>query len=86
MSHPVRFEVPVPTGPRDRLSVLVRPLLVIPHLLLVGGPVMGVLGGGYRAGALGALALLTAFFDWVMIVATGKPLVGLQSWKRLYMT
>jgi hypothetical protein len=86
MNHPVRFEVELPEGRRDRISALFRPLLIIPHLMLVGGPVMGLLGGGYRTGVLGALALVCAFFDWVMIVVTGRPLEGLQAWKRTYMT
>jgi hypothetical protein len=85
MSYPVRFDVEMPTGPRSRLSALVRPVLVIPHLLLVGGPALGVLGGGYRMGALGALACLAALFDWFTILVGRGPLAGLQPWKRLYL-
>jgi hypothetical protein len=84
MSHPVQFRVDVPAGPRDRLTILLRPILAIPHVLLVGGPVVGLLGGAYRAGALGVMALLVALFDWILIVFGGQPIAGLQSWKRLY--
>jgi hypothetical protein len=85
MSHPVHFEVSPPEGPRDRLTALLRPLLVIPHLLLVGGPALGVLGGGYRTGGLGALAILIAFLDWLAILFTGSSLRGLEPFKRLYL-
>ena len=86
MSYPVRFEVAPPPEPRDRVLALFRPILAIPHLLLVGGPALGILGGGYRAGGLGALAILIAAFDWLTILATGKPIAGLQSYKRLYLS
>ncbi len=79
MNHPVRFDVSFPAGPRDRLRALVRPVLIVPHLLLVGGPVMG------RTGVLGAVAFLCALFDWVTIVVTGKPVAGLEFWKRAYL-
>src|SRR6185369_10003357 len=59
--------------------------LVIPHALLVGGPVLGTGGGGYRSGALGLLAATIAFLDWVAILFTGRPLAGLQGLKRLYL-
>jgi hypothetical protein len=85
MNPPVRLLVEAPAGPRNRLSALLRPVLAIPHLLLVGGPALGVLGGGYRFGALGALAFLVAVFDWFAILFGRGPLPGLQPWKRLYL-
>jgi hypothetical protein len=86
MNPPVRLIVEPPSsGPRDRLSALLRPILAIPHLLLVGGPALGILGGGYRFGALGALAFLVAVFDWFAILFGGGPISGLQPWKRLYL-
>jgi hypothetical protein len=86
MNPPVRLIVEPPSsGPRNRLSALLRPILAIPHLLLVGGPALGFLGGGYRFGALGALAFLAAVFDWFAILFGSGPVSGLQSWKRLYL-
>jgi hypothetical protein len=85
MSEPVDLEVAPPTEPRDRVSILLRPLLALPHALLVGGPVLGLGGGGYRTGAFGLLALLIAFFDWVAILVTGSPLRGLQDLKLRYL-
>jgi hypothetical protein len=81
----VELHVEPPTGPRNRLSTLVRPILAIPHLLLVGGPVVGILGGGFRTGALGLVALTIAFLDWFAIIVTGRPLEQLQEIKRYYL-
>jgi hypothetical protein len=86
MDYPVRFQVEPPDGERNRLTVGVRPILAIPHLLLVGGPVVGILGGGYRTGAFGVLAFAIAVLDWFAILITGHPLAGLQGLKRLYLT
>jgi hypothetical protein len=85
VNHPVTFTVEKPSGPRNRLTALARPILVIPHALLVGGPILGIGGGGYRSGALGLLAATVAFLDWVAILFTGRPLAGLQGLKRLYL-
>ena len=85
MTHPVHFQVEMPVGRRNRLLALLRPVLVIPHLLVVGGPALGLLGGGYRTGALGAVALLFALFDWVAILVGLGPINGLQPLKFLYL-
>jgi hypothetical protein len=85
LNHPVHFRVEMPTGPRNRLTAFFRPILAIPHLLLVGGPALGLLGGGYRTGALGALAILIALIDWFAILFTGSPIRSLEPLKRLYL-
>jgi len=85
MTEPIDLEVSPPTGERNRLTAFARPLLALPHALLVGGPVIGLGGGGYRTGAFGLLALLIAFFDWVAILVTGQPIQGLQELKLLYL-
>jgi hypothetical protein len=85
LNHPVHFRVEMPPAPRDRLTALFRPILAIPHLLLVGGPALGLLGGGYRTGALGALAILIALCDWFAILFTGSPIRSLEPLKRLYL-
>jgi len=84
MTDAVRFHVE-PPGARDRWSALFRPILVIPHAILVGGPFVGFGGGAYRTGALGLLAMTIAVLDWVAIVFTGHPIAGLQPFKRLYL-
>jgi hypothetical protein len=85
MPQLVDLTVERPDGPRDRLTALFRPVLVIPHALLVGGPFVGLGAGGLRTGGLGILAMTIALFDWVAILATGQPIAGLQALKRLYL-
>jgi Domain of unknown function (DUF4389) len=84
MSDLVRFHVE-PPGARDRWGTLFRPILVIPHAILVGGPFAGLGGGPWHTGALGLLAVTSAFFDWIAIMFTGHPISGLQSFKRMYL-
>lgn len=85
MFEPVDLDLSPPPEERDRLTVLLRPILALPHSLIVGGPVLGVGGGGYRTGIFGLLALLLAFFDYFAILITGDPIPGLQPMKRQYL-
>ncbi|HEY0709021.1 MAG TPA: DUF4389 domain-containing protein [Polyangia bacterium] len=85
MHHPVNFIVAPPAEQRPRAKVFFRPLLALPHLLLVGGPAVLFVREGYPFGVLGAVAALCAFFDWIAIVVTGSPLRGLDGLKRLYL-
>jgi hypothetical protein len=84
MTDAVRFNVE-PPGARDRWSALFRPILVIPHAILVGGPFVGVGGGAHNTGALGLLAITSAALDWFAILFTGHAIAGLQPFKRLYL-
>jgi hypothetical protein len=84
MTDPVRFDVEPPDA-RDRWSALFRPILIIPHAVLVGGPFIGLGGGASRTGALGLLAITSAVFDWIAILFTGRPIAGLQPFKRSYL-
>ncbi len=84
MTDAVRFHVERP-GARDRWGVLFRPILIIPHAVLVGGPFIGLGSGASHTGALGLLAITSAFLDWVAILFTGHPIAGLQPFKRLYL-
>ena len=88
MSDLVALHVEPPGEPRDRLRALARPILVIPHALLVGGPIVPLLGLGaavYRTGALGLLAVTIAILDWFAILFSGHPIAGLAELKRLYL-
>jgi hypothetical protein len=85
MTHPVRFHVEVPERPRDRLTVAFRPILSIPHAIVVGGPFLAISGGGYRTGVLGLAALVMALFDWVAIIFTGRSIPSVQHYKQDYL-
>ena len=83
--HPVTYEVAPPTGVRNRLTVGFRIILAIPHLLLVGGPGMGVGTGGDRTVALGIVAGVAAVINWFIIVFTGKANADLISLQQFYL-
>ena len=86
MTDLVQFHVERPPDrERNRWLALFRPILIVPHALLVGGPFFGVGAGAYRTGALGFLAITSAILDWFAILFTGHPIRGLQSFKRLYL-
>ena len=79
----VQFHVEHPAGGRDRWGTVFRPILIIPHAILVGGPLFG--WGRFRTGVLGLVALVCAFLDWFAILFTGRSIAGLQPLKRLYL-
>ena len=93
--HPVRVHVvPALTG-RDRLTVGFRPILAIPHLILVGGPIAAFItwssndgradhsvGAG---GVLGAVAFVCAVIAWFAIVFTGRAPDGLMRLSAFYL-
>jgi hypothetical protein len=95
--HPVRVDVAPSTDQRDRLTVAFRPILAIPHLLLVGGP-LGLVGWavlrddagspvplGLGGGALGAAAVAIAIVAWFAILFTGTYPRGLRNLLVLYL-
>ena len=85
-AHPLSFEVePAYTG-RRRLSVALRPLLALPHLLFTGGPsLLGVvlvpllIAAGLAPltlplaiGAFGVLVAVATAASWLAIVTRGR--------------
>lgn len=76
--YPTKVSIEPQLSRRNRLTTAFRPILAIPHLLLVGGPVAFAtlwvsaddsglhLGAG--AGALGAVAGVCAILTWFAIV------------------
>jgi uncharacterized protein DUF4389 len=87
---------PVLTG-RNRLTCAFRPILAIPHILLVGGPIAfagsWILGSGDRTraewgagtGVLGAVASVVAVIAWFAILFTGRFPDGLWSLAAFYL-
>ncbi|MBA3890819.1 MAG: DUF4389 domain-containing protein [Gemmatimonadaceae bacterium] len=94
--HPVNVHVEPQLDHRDRLSVGIRIVLALPHLILVGGPLF--LGwswssreaaGGYEwstgGGALGAVAVVIAIIAWFAILFTGTYPEGLRQLAEYYL-
>ena len=86
MTDLVQFHVEYPGGERDRWGTVFRPVLAIPHAILVGGPLIGFGARKWSTGVLGALALVCAFLDWFAILFTGRSIAGLRYLKRYYLS
>ena len=94
--HPVVVTVVPQVMHRNRLTCAFRPILALPHILLVGGPVAFALsvaapgdgkpgfewGGG---GVLGAVALVCAIIAWFAIVFGFRAPPGLRNLVTLYL-
>ena len=87
-THPVRVDVERVVDRRNRLTTAFRLILALPHLLLVGGPIAGVVswsGGtsrnqyesGFGGGVLGAVAAVVTIIAWFAILFTGEYPKGL---------
>ncbi len=94
VGHPVRILVEPATDARNRLTTAFRPLLALPHLILVGGPIASVAwtaSPGDRprveasAGVLGAVAWVAAVFGWFAILFTGQFPAGLRDLVAYYL-
>jgi hypothetical protein len=82
--HPVRVHVASALAGRNRLTTFVRPLLAIPHLILVGGPIGAAAtwsrssDAGLRyewgsgGGVLGIGAFMITVVAWFSILFTGR--------------
>lgn len=95
--HPVHVDVVPETRPRDRLSAFLRPLLALPHLILVGAPVAFTLTwawgsppdqtaeSGFGAGVLGIAACLVTLVSWFAILFTREHPESLRNFTMWYM-
>lgn len=94
-AHPVIVHVEPALVDRNRLTTAFRPILAIPHLILVGGPLAVGMSLGWSAesggsvgaggGVLGVVALVAAIFGWFAIVFTGSFPRGLEKLAMLYL-
>lgn len=95
--HIVDVVVTPATTDRNRLTTAFRPILAIPHLLLVGTPAAlgfsissrsashpGV-SWGTTTGVLGAVAGICAFIAWFALIFVGDYPPGLKSLALYYM-
>lgn len=101
MSYPVNFDVEQ-ADERNRLTVFFRIILAIPHILLVGGPLVPSIGfytatgGRWEAdwdwgawGGNGVLSIavgVTVFISWFAILFTGRYPDGLFRFGTFYLT
>jgi hypothetical protein len=81
-AYPVRFLTPQSSEARNRLTVAFRPILAIPHIILIG-PIWSPRGGG--PGLLGAAAYFLAVVNWVSVVFTGNLVPGIKDFAFFYL-
>jgi hypothetical protein len=93
MPYPVSVTVDPVVANRNRLTTAFRLILVIPHVVLVGGLAIGF---GYRTGdmstragaeggLLGAAVVFLAIVSWFTIVFAGTHLPGIRQFTSFYM-
>jgi len=94
--HPVQIIVPPAIEGRNRLTTAFRPILAIPQIILVGGPIALMLtwtaesntGPRYEwstGGVFGALAAVAALIAWFAILFTGRYPEGLRDLVAMYL-
>ena len=94
--HPVDVSIEPALIYRDQLTCAFRPILAIPHLILVGGPTAFAItwfvrsegermDWGSGGGLLGAVAIAIAVIAWFTIVFTGRFPEGLWKLSAFYM-
>jgi len=84
-AYPTSYQVNPQEEKRNRWTVGFRFILAIPHLLLVGGPGIGIGTSGDRTGVLGVVAGVAAVINWFIIVFTGKANADLMSLQQFYL-
>ena len=94
--YPVSIDVLPDQGQRNRLTVAFRPILAIPHALLIGGPSLALMfSAGWvndwgmwswgGAGVLGLVAGVCALIAWFAILFTSSHPRGLWDMAHFYL-
>ena len=81
--YPVGVSVTVPLQNRDRLTTALRPILAIPHAVLVG-PAGWVRPLG-AAGLLGSAGYVLAIVNWFSLLINNKDLKGVRDFQLYYL-
>ena len=84
--YPVGVSVTVPLENRNRLTTALRPILAIPHALLVG-PAGWVrpFGAAGTAGFLGSAAYVLAIVNWFALLINGQDIKGIRDFQLYYL-
>ena len=83
MPHPVSVAIETHLENRDRLTTAFRPILVIPHTVLVGPA--GWIHRVGAAGLLGGAAYVLAIVSWFTILINGEQLKGIRDFQLYYL-
>lgn len=82
-NYPVTMLVDTPAKERNRLSTALRPILSIPHMILVGP------GAWFHrldsAGLLGAAAYVLAVVNWFSMLVTGESIDAIRDFQLYYL-
>jgi hypothetical protein len=83
MTYPVSVTIEPQKAGHNKLTTALRPVLAIPHVLLVGPVYWSSRTGG--AGLLGAAAYLMAIVSWFTLLITGEHLRGIREFSLYYL-
>jgi uncharacterized protein DUF4389 len=81
--YPLALSIESPAGDRNRLTTALRPILSIPHMILVGP------GAWFHrldsAGLLGGAAYVLAVVNWFAMLVTGESIKGIRDFQLYYL-
>ena len=84
--YPVGVSVTVPLENRNRLTTALRPILAIPHALLVGPAGWArPFGAAGSAGFLGSAAYVLAIVNWFALLLNGQDVKGIRDFQLYYL-
>ena len=81
--YPVTVTIPPPLTPRNRLTVALRPLLSLPHAILVGPIYWSLRTGGL--GLVGAAAYVLAIVSWFTLLFQRRQFEEIRNFSLLYL-
>ena len=82
-SYPVSVSVERQLDGRNRLTTAFRPILAIPHAILVGPVYWWSRSGG--VGLIGAAAYVLAIVSWCSLLITGRHPQGIRDFSLFYL-
>jgi len=81
--YPVAVSIETQAGDRNRLTTALRPILAIPHTILVGPGAW--LHRSDAAGLIGAAAYILAIVNWFAILVAGESIQGIRDFQLYYL-